>query len=179
VHGTGRKHCKGGFKNRPYKKLIDMPKLGKIEIALDGMTYFGIQSPLLRIYNLAHHINKFFDIELAKTIDFESFINEQFVNFPCYIYVSDVEQYSYHLIGNKNGDDRLFSNYPDIDFWFLVQFENSLNEHRFLTEKEKLYNDLSRVDGVFSVFQAEPKKLANFKDFEFDFSEYCTKLLLL
>jgi hypothetical protein len=160
-----------------------MPKLGRIEISLEGVAYFGIQSPLLQIYNLAHHINKFFDIELAKTINFESFINEQFVNLPCYIYVSEIEQCSYHLIGNKNGDDRLFSNYPDIDFWFLVQFEHGLNDLRFLALKEKLYNDLIHVDGVFSVIQvgtghAQPP-LANFKDFEIDFSEYCTKLLLL
>ena len=155
-----------------------MPKLGRIEIHLDGMAYFGIQSPLLKVYNLAHHINKFFDIELAKTIDFESYIHEKSVHFPCYIYVSEVELCSYHLIGNKNGDKRLFANYPEVDFWFLVQFEHGLKDHRFWTLKEQLHNDLSQTEGVFSVVQVESHKIANFKDFEIDFSEYCTKLLL-
>ena len=156
-----------------------MPKFGRTEIVLDGMAYFGIQSPLLKAHNLAHFINKFFDIELAKTIDFESYATEQCVTFPCYIYVSETEQCSYHLIGNKNGRNILFSNYPEIDFWFLVQFENGLNDRRFLSMKEKLYKDLIEVEGVFLVNQVEPQKLANFKDFEIDFSEYCTKLLLL
>ena len=154
-----------------------MPKLGRIEIALEGMVYFGIQSPLLKAHNLAHYINKFFDIELAKTIDFEKYENEQFIDFPCYIYVSEPEQCAYHLIGNKTGTAQLFSNYPEMDFWFLVQFENGLNDHRFLVLKEKLYKNLTQVEGVFSVVQAEQKNLTNFKDFEIDFSEYCTKLL--
>jgi hypothetical protein len=155
-----------------------MPKLGRIEIGLDGMVYFGIQSPLLKAHNLAHFINKFFDIELAKTIDFESYATEQCVAFPCYICISEVEQCSYHLIGNKNGGAWLFSNYPEVDFWFLVQFENGLNDRRFFSLKEKLYKDLTQVEGVFSVVQVEAHAqplLANFKDFEIDFLEYCTK----
>ncbi|MDR0438523.1 MAG: hypothetical protein LBH22_09585 [Bacteroidales bacterium] len=157
-----------------------MLKLGRIEIVLDGMAYFGILSPLLKAYNLAHFINKFFDIELAKTLDFEKYEDEQIVDFPCYMYVSEIEQCSYHLIGNKNEAVRLFSNYPEMDFWFLVQFENGLNDHRFLALKEKLYNDLTQVEGVFLVVQVEQKKLASIKDFEdfkMDFSEYCRKLL--
>ncbi|MCL2682426.1 MAG: hypothetical protein FWE63_02920 [Bacteroidales bacterium] len=157
-----------------------MPKLSKIEITLDGMAYFGIQSPLLKAYNLAHFINKFFDIELAKTLDFEKYEEEQFVDFPCYMHDSETEQCSYYFIGNKNGTVRLFSNYPEMDFWFLVQFENGLNDHRFLALQEKLYNDLTQVEGVFLVVQVEQKKLANIKDFEdfkMDFSEYCRKLL--
>ena len=154
-----------------------MHKFGHTEIVLDGMAYFGVQSPLLKAHNLAHHINRFFDIELAKTIDFEKYDDHNFVEFPCYIYVSEVDQCSYHLIGNKNGNVRLFSNYSEMDFWFLVQFENGLNDHRFLALREKLYKDLTQVEGVFSVLQAESQKLANFKDFEIDFSEYCTKLL--
>jgi hypothetical protein len=154
-----------------------MPKLVKTKIELDGMAYFGIQSPLLKIHNLAHYVNKFFDIELEKTIDFESFSNEKFVVFPCYIYISEIEQCSYHLIGNKNGEGQLFSNYPEVDFWFLVYFENGLKDRRFLALKAKLYKDLSEIDGVLSVLQAEPKKLTSFEDFKIDFSEYCTKLL--
>jgi len=154
-----------------------MLKLGRIEIGLEGMVYFGIQSPLLKAHNLAHHINKSLDIDLAKTIDFEKFESEQFFDFPCYIYVSETEQCSYHLIGNKTASAQLFSNYPEMDFWFLVQFQNGLNDHRFLAFREKLYKDLAQVEGVFSVLQANPEKLANFKDFEIDFSEYQTKLL--
>jgi hypothetical protein len=154
-----------------------MLKFGKTEITLEGMAYFGIQSPLLKIYNLAHHINNFFDIELAKTIDFENCSNEKPVVFPCYVYVSEVDQCSYHLIGNKNGNDKLFSNYPEVDFWFLLYLENGLNNHRFDVLKKKLYDDLTQVEDVFSVLQASPEKLVNFEDFKFDFSEYCTKLL--
>ncbi|MCL2413759.1 MAG: hypothetical protein FWC94_00695 [Bacteroidales bacterium] len=154
-----------------------MPKLGKIEIGLEGMVYFGIQCPLLKAHNLAHHINKSLDIELAKTIDFEKFEDEKFFDFPCYIYDSEIDQCSYHLIGNKTVGVQLFSNYPEMDFWFLVQFENELNDQRFLAFREKLYRDLAQIEGVFSVLHADPEKLANFKDFEIDFSEYQTKLL--
>jgi hypothetical protein len=154
-----------------------MLKLGKIEIALDKMAYFGIQSPLLKAHNLAHFINKFFEIELTKTLDFESYTTEQRIDFSCYTYASEAEQCSYHLIGNKHGNTCLFSNYPEMDFWFLVQFENGLNDHRFLALKEKLYKDLTQVEGVFSVIEANAKKLANFKDFEIDFLEYDRKLL--
>jgi hypothetical protein len=68
-----------------------------------------------------------------------------------------------------------------VDFWFLVQFENGLNDRRFLSLKEKLYKDLTQVEGIFSVVlvgEGHVPALANFKDFEIDFSEYCTKLLV-
>ena len=156
-----------------------MLKLGRIETALEGMAYFGIQSPLLQDYNLAHHINKFFDIKLAKTGDFEKYDVKanQPIPFSAYRYVSEIEQCSYYLIENKNGSHRLFSNHSHEDFWFLVQFENGLNDRRFHALREKLYNNLVQIDDVFSVSQIEPKKLANFKDFKDDFLEYCTKLL--
>jgi len=154
-----------------------MHKFGRTEIVLDGMAYFGIQSPLLKAHNLAHFINKFFEIELAKTIDFESYATGQCAAFPCYICVSETEQCSYHLVGNK-GASLLFPSHPEVDFWFLVQFANGLNDHRFLALREKLYKDLTQVEHVFSVLQAEPKKLAKHDDFSIDFSEYSTKLLL-
>ena len=153
-----------------------MLKFGRTEIALDGMAYFGIQSPLLKAHNLAHFINKFFGIELAKTIDFESYATGQCVVFPCYIYVSETEQCAYHLIGNK-GETMLFPSYPEVDFWFLVQLENGLNDHRFFALKETLYKDLSQVEQVFSVLQADSQKLAKQEDFLIDFSEYSTRLL--
>jgi len=157
-----------------------MLKLGHIEIGLDGMAYFGIQSPLLRAYNLAHYINKFLDIRLAKTVDFEKYDSKtkQLIAFSCYLYVSETEQCSYHLIENKKGVTRLFSNYPNEDFWFLVKFENGLKDHRLSALKERLYRDIIQVKGVFSVIQVESEKLANFKGFKDDFSEYCTRLML-
>jgi hypothetical protein len=153
-----------------------MAKFGNTDIALDGIAYFGIQSPLLKAHNLAHYINKYLEIELVKTFDFESYAVEQSVAFPCYIHVSEIEQCTYYLIGNKS-TSALFPNYPEVDFWFLMQAEKGVKEDRFLDVKRKLYNDLCQVEQVFSVLQAEPQKLANFKDFEIDFLEFCTQLL--
>jgi len=153
-----------------------MQKFGPTKIVLEGMAYFGIQSPLLKAHNLAHFINNFFDIELTKTIDFESFATGKSISFPCYTFISESDQCSYHLVGNKS-TGLLFSCHAEVDFWFLVQFENGLNDHRFLALREKLYKNLTQVEQVFSVLQAEPKKLAKHEDFLFDFSEYCTKLL--
>jgi hypothetical protein len=151
-------------------------KLGRTEIVLDGIAYLGIQSPLLKAHNLAHFINKFFEIELAKTIDFASYASGHCVMFPCYIHTSERDYRTYYLIGNK-GTEPLFSSHPDVDFWFFVQCENRLNDHRFLLLKKKLYKDLAHVEQVFLVIPTEPEQLANFEDFEIDFSEYRTKLL--
>jgi hypothetical protein len=158
-----------------------MLKLEDIEIDLGGIAYFGIQSPLLKAYNLAHFINQFFEIDLKKKTDFESYQNKKQTAFPCYTSISEVDQCSYYLIGNKNGDNRLFSNYSKEDFWLLVQFDNGLNDHRFVLLIDKLYKALAEVEGVFSVIQVEPEKLTkkpkDFEIFKFDFSEYTMKLL--
>jgi len=151
-----------------------MLKLGHVDIALDGMAYFGIQSPFSKSYNLAHFINKIFDIELEKTLDFESYATGNRIDFSCYS--SKVEKGTYYFIGS-NDSNVLFSNYPDMNFWFLVQFEDGLSEHRLSLLKDKLYNELSQLEQVFLVVEADESKLANFEDFKMDFSEYQTKLL--
>lgn len=153
-----------------------MPKIGNINISLDGIAYFGIQSPLLKAHNLAHFVNIYLDIELVRTLDFESYASGQSVGFPCYICISEHEQCAYYLIGNKSSD-ALFPNYPEVDFWLLRQSENGINDERFADIKKTLYNELCQVEHVFSVIQADPQKLSNFKDFEIDFSEFGTKLL--
>lgn len=153
-----------------------MLKLGKVDIVLDGIAYFGIQSPFSKPHNLAHFINKIFDIDLEKTPDFESYAIGNQREFPCYTYVSKTEKCTYYFIGN-NGVNVLFSNYPDMNFWFLVEFEEGLSEQRLDLLKEKLHNELSELEQVFLVVEADESKLANFDDFKIDFSFYQTKLL--
>ncbi|MCL2413010.1 MAG: hypothetical protein FWC98_02620 [Bacteroidales bacterium] len=153
-----------------------MPKLDKIDIVLDEIAYFGIQSPFSMPHSLAHFINKIFDIKLAKTIDFESYATGNRVDLPCYIYVSETEKCTYYFIGNS-GASALFSNYPDMNFWFLVEFEEGLSDQRLSLLKEKLHNELSELEQVFLVVEADESKLAKFDDFKIDFSEYQTKLL--
>jgi hypothetical protein len=65
-----------------------------------------------------------------------------------------------------------------MNFWFLVRFEEGLNEWRLALLKDKLHNDLCQLDNVFLVVQAELKKLAKYDYFSEDFSLYYTQLLL-
>jgi len=153
-----------------------MLKLGDVNIILDGIAYFGIQSPFSKPYHLAHFINEIFDIELEKMTNFESYATGSCINFPCYNYVSRTEKCTYYFVGN-NGGNVLFSNYPDMNFWFLVEFEEGLSEQRLSLLKKKLYNELSELEQVFLVVEADDSKLANFEDFKMDFSFYQTKLL--
>jgi hypothetical protein len=151
-------------------------KLDRTEATLSNTVYFGIQCPFLKNHILAFHINKLFQIELEKSKDFVSYTTEQSVAFPYYAYVSEVENCTYHLIGPKS-KDALFSNYPDMDFWLLVRFEDGLTEQRLASLKEKLYDELCQLEQVFLVVQAEPEKLANHDYFLEDFSLYYTQLL--
>ena len=162
-----------------------MHKIEPIEIDLEGVAYFGIQCPLLKGYNVAHFINKFFEINLAKTIDFESYATGKRIIYPSYACASEAEYCTYYLIENKKTKktDTLFPSYLGVDFWFLAQFKNGLHDHRFLALKEKLHNDLPLVEGVFSVLQAEPENFTKdsdkkkYNDFKIDFSEYRDKLI--
>ena len=153
-----------------------MYKLGPVDIVLEGMTYFGIQAPFLKPYNLAHFINKIFDIELAKTTDFESYATGKRVDFHGYTYVSETEKIAYYFIGNKNSNV-LFSNFSDMNFWFLVQFQDEFNEERLASLKEKMYNELSQLEQVFLVVETDLERLAKYECFLEDFSYYCTQLL--
>ena len=157
-------------------KKTDIQTLEKVKISLDGIAFFGIQSPFSKPYHLAHFINEIFDIELEKTIDFESYATGNLVGFPCFNYVSETERCTYYFIGN-NGGNVLFSNYSDMNFWFLVEFEEGLNKQRLSLLKEKLYNELSELEQVFLVAESDETKLANFDDFKLDFSYYQTELL--
>jgi len=160
-------------------KKSNIPELEDVKISLKGIVFFGIQSPFSKPYNLAHFINEIFDIELEKTIDFESYATGNGIDFPCYNYVSETEKCTYYFIGS-DGADVLFSNYSDMNFWFLVEFEQGLNKQRLSLLKEKLYNELSELEQVFLVVETDDSKLANFADFEdfkLDFSYYQTKLL--
>jgi hypothetical protein len=108
--------------------------------------------------------------------DFESYATRKRAAFPYYTCFSKTENSTYHLIGNQGGS-LLFSNYPDINFWFLVRFEDGLNERRLSSLKKKLHNELSQLEQVFLVVQADPKKMADYDCFSDDFSLYHTQLL--
>jgi len=151
-------------------------KLDDVKISLEGIVFFGIQSPFSKPYHLAHFINEIFDIELEKTIDFESYATGNGIEFPCYNYASKTEKCTYYFIGN-NGGNVLFSNYSDMNFWFLVEFEEGLSEQRLSLLKKKLHNELSELEQVFLVVESDETKLANFDDFKLDFSYYQTELL--
>jgi len=157
-------------------KKANTYKLEDVKISLEGIVFFGIQSPFSKPHNLAHFINKIFDIELEKTIDFESYATGNLIGLPCYNYVSEIEKCTYYFVGH-NGANVLFSNYSDMNFWFLVEFEEGLSEQRLSMLKKKLYNELSELEQVFLVVESDETKLANFEDFKMDFSYYQTELL--
>ncbi len=150
--------------------------LGNIETTLNNVAFFGIESRLLRIYNMAFYLNKFLDIHLENTIDFDSYATGEQVSYPSYIYVSEVDHCTYYLIGNK-GSSALFKNYPDIDFWFLVEIESGFNDSHFLTLKDKLCNQFILQEYVFALHDIKSGTLEKLSDFEMDFWDYKTKLL--
>lgn len=165
-----------------------MPKLGNPEIVLDGMAYFGLQCPLLKVHNLAHFINRALHIELVRVFDFESFASGENVPFPCYTGTLEEENCFCYLVGNKS-KNLLFSSFPRVDFWFLTYAAMETKKEQFDRTKDWVYNNLCGVEGVFEVVRADRKELkekqisglkeveANFKDFEIDFLEFRTQQL--
>ncbi len=151
-------------------------KIGTVDIPLNGVAYFGIQSAFLKPHSMAHFVNQCLDIELIRTFDFDSFNNNEIISFPSFTCISEQEQCSYYLIG-KNSKNVLFSNYPEVDFWFLMQSANEVNDKRLHEIRKRLHNELSLIEQVFAVHEVDLKKLKIFDDFKVDFLEYCAKLL--
>ncbi|MDR2907721.1 MAG: hypothetical protein LBU91_07020 [Bacteroidales bacterium] len=150
--------------------------LGYIETTLNNVAFFGIESRYSRIYNMAFYLNQFLDIKLENTIDFDSYATKKRVSYPSYIYTSEADHCTCYLIGNK-GENTLFKNYPDIDFWFLAELEGGLNDSHFVVLQDKLCNKFSLQEHVFALHEVKPKTLEKFADFEFDFLDYKTKLV--
>ena len=141
-------------KRKPVR--IEMP----LSISIDDISLIGFFSNNIKNHQLAYSLNRTFEIELSREIDFESYDESENILYPFssyYCYDEDSNMF-YFLIETRNNDDVLLhQNLAEYNSILMIAHGN----HKLIADK--ILNYPGSIPGVFLC--KDISKIKNFRDF--------------